>query len=549
MLKYLRIRNFATIEDIELKFQQGFTVLTGETGTGKSIIIDGIRLALGERGDVDKIRTGEDELFIEAIFLSPQDEDLQVLVQRYFSRDGSTRSYVNGVLAPAKKIEVLGPNLVDIYGQNDHIFLRHKEFQLDFIDEVAGLASLRGEVTSLAQEIKKLQREKNKLSLQESERRQRLDFLQFQINEIEKANLIEGEEEQLSREREILRHAERVQQLVEELMALGWEDDLCLTNLLSQMLHRLRELKNFETTFEEMARSYEEFNLLLKEYFRFLIDFKEKYEVSPEKLNEIESRLSIIDNLKRKYGPSISDILAYLEKARQEYQLLSRSEEKVSEIEEKINNLIQEYQTKASQLSRERKKYAEKFSRLVEEEIKALGMTRAHFKVHFDSRKLTSQVNVHEKGWDEIEFMISPNPGEAIKPLRRIASGGELSRLMLALKVIGKSSAEKNKTLIFDEIDSGIGGKTAEAVALKLAQLAHDHQVICVTHLPQIAVAAAHHYRIEKKVKGGRTFTLVKPLSFEERVKEIARLMGGSHLTETALKNARELLLLHHPQK
>ena len=547
MLKYLRIRNFATIENIELTFKEGFTVLTGETGTGKSIIIDGIRLALGERGEIDKIRTGEEELFIEAIFISPQDKATQVLVQRHFSRDGSTRSYVNGILTPAKKIKALAPNLVDIYGQNDHIFLRRQEFQLNFIDDAANLLPLRSEVTKLAHEIKKLQREKNKLSLHESQRRQRLDFLQFQIQEIEKANLVEGEEEELKREREILRHAERVQQLVDELLALGWEDDFSLTNLLSQMEHRLRELKDFEATFAEMEKASEEFSLLLKEYFRFLLNFKEKFEVSPEKLDEIETRLSLIDNLKRKYGSSISEILNYLTQARQEYQLLSRSEEKGSEIEEKISKLRKEYQAKANLLSQERKKFGVNFSRIVEKEIKSLGMTRAQFKVRFSSKKISSEATLPEKGWDDLEFMISPNPGEDSKPLRRIASGGELSRLMLALKVIGKSSVEKNKTLIFDEIDSGIGGKTAEAVALKLAQLAHDHQVICVTHLPQIAVAAPHHYLIEKKVKGGRTFTQVKSLSLEERVKEIARLMAGSHLTATALKNAREMILTHHP--
>jgi len=312
------------------------------------------------------------------------------------------------------------------------------------------------------------------------------------------------------------------------------------------MLHRLRELKNFEATFEEMEKAFEEFNLLLKEYFRYLFDFKEKYEVSPEKLDGIEARLSMLEKLKRKYGPTVPEILAYLDKAREEYQLLSSSEEKLTELGEKLKDLEKDYRKKADQLSQARKKFATEFNHLVEKEIKSLGMTRARFEVKFEFRKFPPDSIVHEKGWDEVEFLISPNPGEELKPLRRIASGGELSRLMLALKVIGKTSTGKNKTLIFDEIDSGIGGKTAEAVAAKLAQLARNHQVICITHLPQIAVVATHHYRIEKAVKGGRTFTRLQLLNFEERVKEIARLTVGSRLTETALKNAREMLLHHH---
>jgi|Deesub1362B_J571_1020462.scaffolds.fasta_scaffold00001_228 DNA repair protein RecN (Recombination protein N) len=547
MLKYLHIQNFATIEDIEVKFKEGFTVLTGETGAGKSIIIDGIRLALGEKGDIEKIRTGKDELRVEAIFLGTRAAtNSQILIQRTLSRDGTARAYVNGVLMPLKKIKTFGPDLVDIYGQNDHIFLRNKEFQLDYLDEVAGLLAIREEVTHLAQQVKKLLREKEKLSLKEAERRQRLDFLKFQINEIEKAELKTGEEEELIREREILRNAERVQQLVEEMLALGYEEDLSLSNLLTQMLHRLRELKNFEATFEEMEKAFEEFNLLLKEYFRYLFDFKEKYEVSPEKLDGIEARLSMLEKLKRKYGPTVPEILAYLDKAREEYQLLSSSEEKLTELGEKLKDLEKDYRKKADQLSQARKKFATEFNHLVEKEIKSLGMTRARFEVKFEFRKFPPDSIVHEKGWDEVEFLISPNPGEELKPLRRIASGGELSRLMLALKVIGKTSTGKNKTLIFDEIDSGIGGKTAEAVAAKLAQLARNHQVICITHLPQIAVVATHHYRIEKAVKGGRTFTRLQLLNFEERVKEIARLTVGSRLTETALKNAREMLLHHH---
>jgi len=547
MLKYLHIQNFATIENIEIRFKEGFTVLTGETGTGKSIIIDGIRLALGEKGDTDKIRTGEEELRVEAIFTAaPSSPEQEITIQRTLSRDGTARAYINGVLAPLKKIKTLAPELVDIYGQNDHIFLRNKEFQLDYLDEVAGLLTLREEVSTLAQQVKKLLRQKDKLSLKEAERRQRLDFLKFQINEITQADLSPGEEEELVQQRDILRQADRIQQLVDELLALGFEEDLSLTNLLSQMLHRLEELKKFESTFAEMAKAAEEFNLLLKEYFRFLLDFKEKYEVSPEKLDQVEARLSLIENLKRKYGATVAEVLAYLEEARQEYQLLSSSEEKLSQIDEELKELLTHYQKKADQLSQARRRYAAEFNRLVEKEIKSLGMSRARFGVKFEHRLSSRETTVHEKGWDEVEFLISPNPGEEMKPLRRIASGGELSRLMLALKVIGKASPRGNRTLIFDEIDSGIGGKTAEAVATKLAQLADSHQVICVTHLPQIAVVAAYHYHIDKTVRGGRTYTRLKLLNFEERVKEIARLTVGSRLTETALRNAREMLLHHH---
>lgn len=553
MIRSLRIRNLATIEDIELDLKDGFSILTGETGAGKSIIIDGIRLVMGEKGSPDMIRTGKRETSVEVIFPFHQkmanfknfftDSGNELFVQRKISEQRAGKGYINGILVPIKKLKEMGADLVDIYGQNDHVFLLNLEYQLNYLDDYANAFSLKKDVSRLAQELKKLIREKKELETKEREREQRLDFLDFQIKEIEKAQLKRGEEEEHRYTRNILKNAEKIGSLVEKALDISYNQENSISSLLAQLQDIVSDLKDFDKTFKEADEAISQFSITIGEFSDFLIKFKEKQITAPEKLEEIEERLSQIEKLKRKYGSSIDAILSYSERAKQECEELSTSQEKLTALEPEIEKKFKEYMANAEKLFALRKKSARKLEKEVEKEIDLLGMKKARFKIKIETFLPSPDTieKVKESGTEELEFLISPNPGEELRPLRKIASGGELSRIMLALKTIGKE-IERLKTLIFDEIDSGIGGKTAEFVARKLKRLSNQHQIICITHLPQIASFAIHHYRIDKKVTQDRTFTTVKKLSFEERVKEIARLLAGTRITETTLQSAREML-------
>ncbi len=551
MIKSLRIQNLATIEDIELNFKAGFSILTGETGVGKSIIIDGIKLLLGEKGSADLIRTGKKEASVEAIFhlsrIEPEDKNLfprkEIFIQRIIPKEGTGKGYLNGILVPIKKLKTLSPHLVDIYGQNDHDFLLHVENHLNYLDSYAQAQAIRKEVAQAAHELKKLFKVKQELEEKERDREQRLDFLDFQIKEIEKAELKSGEEEDLHYERNILKNAEKISSLVEKALALSYDEETSISSQLSHLQNVASQLSDYDKTFRETNEAINQFSIMFKEFSDFLIKFKEKQIISPEKLESVEERLSQIEKLKRKYGTSIPEILSYLEKAKKEYQELSSSQEKLEDLAVQTEAVFNEYKKHAEKLTRLRKQRARDLEKNILEEIALLGMKKAKFKIKFDMIPLSSEEKekISEKGTEEVEFLISPNPGEKLRPLRKIASGGELSRIMLALRSIGKEG-DQLKTLIFDEIDAGIGGKTAEFVAKKLRQLSKQHQVICITHLPQIASFPPHHFKIDKQVSQERTFTTVKKLGFEDRVTEIARLISGIHITETSLKNAREML-------
>ncbi|MBN1221647.1 MAG: DNA repair protein RecN [Candidatus Aminicenantes bacterium] len=553
MIKSLRIQNLATIEDIELDFEEGFSILTGETGVGKSIIIGGILLILGEKSSRDMIRTGENEISVEAVFqpggcfpareeFPPYSED-GLFIHRKISDKITAKGYVNGVLVPLKKLKELSFYLVDIYGQNDHIFLQQVENHLLYLDAYANTSDLRLELEQITRELKRLVRSKNEIEYRNREREQRLDFLRYQIMEIEKACLEPGEEDALKQERNILKNAERIRQLVEETLNIVDGEEASISSLLPRLLNTLHELSGYAEEFREASHSIGQFAITIREFSDSLHQFHDRHTESPKKLDEIEERMSLIERLKRKYGSSVEGILAYLEKAKIEFEDLNQSQDKLSELGAKILKQFESYKSAAERLSDSRKTHARNLEADIEKEIEQLGMRKAKFRINILST--TPDPGHVEKlksnGIDDVEFLISPNPGEDPKPLRRIASGGELSRIMLALKSIGKDG-EKMKTLIFDEIDSGIGGKTAEFVAQKLKGLSIDNQVLCITHLPQIASFAAHHFKIEKKVSANRTFTTVKKLNFEERTEEIARLSAGSHISEAALQNAREML-------
>jgi DNA repair protein RecN (Recombination protein N) len=474
------------------------------------------------------------------------DTENEIFVQRKIVEKGTGKGYVNGVLVPIKKLKSLRDDLVDIYGQNDHAFLRHVENQLDYLDFYAQSFSLRGKVAEKAQELRKLDRKQRDLESKQKEREQRLDFLDYQIKEIQKAELQPDEEQQLRQDRNILKNAEKISLLIDEALRISYQQEHSASSLLSKLSAVAQELSQYDHSFKPTEDAIGELAIIIDDFTDSLLKFKEKQTESaaPDKLENLESRLSQIEGLKRKYGNSIPEILSYLKKSRQEFEELSQSHETLADLEKDITDKFADYQSLTKKLADKRKESALILEKAVEKEISHLGMKRARFKINVTSLPAEPEhvQKIRDSGTEEVEFLISPNPGEELRPLRKIASGGELSRIMLALKSIGKET-ETLKTLIFDEIDAGIGGKTAEFVAQKLQNLSRHHQVICITHLPQIASFAAHHYRIDKHVKKDRTYTIVKELSFEERIQEIARLLTGSRVTETALKNAKEMLV------
>jgi DNA repair protein RecN (Recombination protein N) len=553
MIASLRIKNLATIEDAEIRFGPGFSILTGETGAGKSIIIDGLKLVLGEKASPELIRTGKKEAAVEAVFKLPAgeaagdppvSEDGELLIQRRVASDGSGKAYVNGILVPVKRLREIGQHLVDIYGQNDHVFLLQTENHRRYLDDYAGLGPLGDEVAALSQSLRSLLREKSDLETRRREREQRLDFLAFQVREIESAGLRPGEWEDLAAERHLLKNAEKIAGLVDKALELAYAAEGSAAAVLAALRDTVGELGRYDPTLGAFAEPVGEAAITVRELGEQLIRFKERQGLGPERLEEVEARLDTIDKLKRKYGETTEAVLAHLAKVKEEYQDLLQSQEKLADIDARIARSLEDYRTSAGRLSRLRSEAAQKLSAQVEEEISTLAMKKARFRVHLETQPLESLAasNVRDSGLDGVEFLISPNPGEELRPLRKVASGGELSRIMLALKTVGKERAGL-KTLIFDEIDSGIGGKTAECIAEKLRDLSGGHQVICITHLPQIASFASDHYRIDKSVEKDRTFTTVEALDFDSRVTEISRLLSGSRITPTAVKNAREMLL------
>ncbi len=545
MIKFLRIRNLATIEDIRLDLDPGFSVLTGETGAGKSIIIDSIRLVCGEKSSADLIRTGRAEASIEAIFTRPDapalDGSGDLVLQRQITTDGTGRAYFDGVLTPAKKLREAAAGLVDIYGQNDHIFLLRLESHLDYLDAYAGAGPLRRETAEAAQELRRLAKLKAEWTAKERERRQRLDFLGYQIAEIEKADLKPGEEDDLRARRNILKNAEKISALVDRALELAYTGDPAIAGQLAGLQHAISEIAAIDPSFDEWSAALGPFSIVVGELADALAKYRDGRDGTADSPEAVEERLSLIESFKRKYGGDIKDIRAYLASIKSESGDLARIQDKLSQVEADIARTFAAYASRARALSGRRRDAARELEERIEKEIGLLGMKKARFHIRVEGGPVDAPERAKDGGIDDVEFLISPNPGEELRPLRRIASGGELSRIMLALKAVGKESSGA-ETLIFDEIDAGIGGKTAEFIAQKLRSLARTHQIICITHLPQIASFADQHFKIEKSVEKDRTYTTVQKLAFDERVDEIARLMSGSRITDAALESARDMI-------
>jgi DNA repair protein RecN (Recombination protein N) len=559
MLRELRIKNLAIIDDAVANFEKGFNVLTGETGAGKSIIISALCLALGERASSELIRSGEKEAVIEAFFdISPKwldsssrqlledigiDIEDGIILKRILSAQGKSRAYINDSMVNLQTLSEISKGLIDVHGQYEHQSLLQPDKQLDFLDAYAGLLSEREEFTTLYKKQAELRQEISELVEKEKERIQRLDLLEFQIKEIETANLRIGEEEELLEEEKILSSVSRLLELSNQAYeTLYLSDTSCLTNL-SKILGSLKEISEIDARAHDAMRSVEEAIPLLEETSYFLRDYKESLNFSPERLEEVQTRLELIKALKRKYGNNIQEILDYKEKALRELDEIQHSEERLETLKRELERLKDTLTQKAHLLSKKRKAASKKIEQLVVSELAKLSMPDTRFSIqitHETGDDTNDSLKANPKGIDTIEYLISPNIGEELRPLSKIASGGELSRVMLALKGL-LAEFDKVPVLIFDEIDAGIGGIAAETVGQKLRELSSNHQIICVTHLPQIASYADTHLKIEKKVKGKRTTVEIIRMEDDERTFEIARMLSGDS-SDVSLRHAREML-------
>lgn len=555
MLRELRIRNFAIIDELHPTFGEGLNILTGETGAGKSIIIDAVGLALGERASSEVIRSGFDEAIIEAIFQIKEDSKAfarlkkmelltngdELFVKRIISKEGRNRLYLNDNLINLSTLADLGEELIDIHGQHEHQSLLKTDTHIDILDASSGLLDERKSLEEGYKRWRDLQREISDLRGKEMEATRQEEYLRFQQKEIMDAQLKVGEDEELEREKKILGSAVRLSELSDTIHQRLYSDEGAMVEELKKIINNMREIFAIDDSLSDTLRLCQEAAIQLTEVANNLRDYRDKIEPQPERLEAIEERLDRINRLKKKYGRNIDDILRYLEKIDQELSVTEKRGEQIERLAKEKALIEGEVFRLAKELSLKRKKGAEGIQKKVERELAEIQMGRTRFLVRIKDGEGDEGQRITPKGIDKVEFLISPNPGEEPRPLVKIASGGELSRVMLAIKVV-LAKADKIPTLIFDEVDAGIGGAVAEVVGRKLKLLSNSHQVFCITHLPQIASFADNHYKVEKVSASERTVVHVAEMKGQERIGEIARMLGGKRITETTFKHAAEML-------
>ncbi len=566
MLVELNIKNFAIIDELHLRFSPGFNVLTGETGAGKSIIIDAVSTLLGGRAESEYIRSGTDESQVEGIFrldeamqaailpllkedgLEGEDEKTLILA-REIRRSGRNICRVNGRAVTLGTLERIAQRLVDIHGQSEHLSLLRVREHVNLLDRYVGLWPLRSQVAAKVSALRQVQRELRELLRDERELARRADLLEYQVQEIAAARLEVGEEEELEAERNRLANAERLTELTDEAyraLGEGEERQASAVDLLDLVVRNLTSLEKLDPSLAERRRVAEEVSYQLEDLVQSLRDYRDQVEYDPVRLRQVEERLDLIHSLKRKYGDSIEEILAFGQAAQRELETITHSEERVEELQAEEDRLLHAIGDLAAQLSAQRREAGDRLSAAIEAELADLNMERARFGVSIEQSEDADGVWVGDKryafdstGIDRVEFLIAPNIGEPLKPMIKIASGGETSRLMLALKTV-LSSADETPTLIFDEIDQGIGGRVGGVVGYKLWNLSPKHQVLCVTHLPQLAGYGDIHYKVDKNIIGERTVAFVQELDVDGRLEELAQMLGTA--TQVTRQSAREIL-------
>ena len=554
MLAELRIVNFALIEQLGLQFESGFTVLTGETGAGKSLLIDAIALLVGGRASTDQVRSGEDEAQLEAAFHLPDTHpllhhlrqheligqaDSELIVRRVLSRSGRHRVYVNGNLCPLRVLEDLGGTLVDIHGQHEQQSLLAASKQLDALDAFGCLFELRERYGQVYREWKELRAQLDALRSDVAERTRREEFLRFQIREIEQAGLVSDEEERLRQEQQRLVHVHRLRELAHEAHVELQEDEQAILTRLGRIGRTLSELAQTDPGMSDCAQAATESVIHLKELAGRLRDYAQQLEADPDRQAVVEDRLDVIQRLKKKYGGSVDAIIATGKGLQEELQSFENRDVRTATLTEQLDEAARHLRALAQQLSNKRIDAATRMTKLVEAELATLKMGQASFQIAVSSGELTEDLG--PAGRDRVEFLLSSNPGELPRALGRVASGGELSRIMLALKTV-LADMDQVPVLIFDEIDTGVGGAVAAAMGTRLRKLGLYHQVFCITHLPQVASQAEHHLLVEKGVESQRASTSVRALEGRGREEEIARMLGGLTVTKKVRETAAELI-------
>ena len=547
MLSLLHIENIAVIESADISFDQGFNVLTGETGAGKSIVIDAISAILGERAYRDMIRTGTAKASVRAVFTDvPElawfadngvEYDPETVIQREIYLDGKNICRVNGSLVSVSILRKLGIQLINIHGQHDSASLFDEDNHLAFLDAFGDNETLRTEYAEKYEAVTKLRREIDRMSMDEGEKLRRMETLKYQIAEIEKAELEAGEDEVLEDRRKLLQNAEKLSNGMDEAVEClyGGDDSDGAAGLLAQAEYALARLSRFTEAFSELHEKVNDLKYQVQDVAEEVRDARDDLSYSADELEEIESRLDVIHKLRRKYGVTCADILEYLENAKRELDEIEFADDHLERLKKKLAKAEKEAWDAAFALRENRKTTAEAMSVRILTELTQLDMPRVQFSCEFKEVELTSN------GADAVAFYMSANAGEALKPMSKVASGGELARIMLAMKNVLAEKDQVN-TLIFDEVDTGVSGRAAQKVAEKLRSVAQHKQVLCVTHLPQLAALANTHLLIAKSERDGRTYTSVTPLDIEGRKKELARIIGGTNITETTLKSAEEML-------
>jgi DNA repair protein RecN (Recombination protein N) len=544
MIRFLAIRNLAVIESVAVDFEQSFNILTGETGAGKSILVEAVGLLLGGRAAQDLIRTGEDLATVEAIFEAEDGSEL--IVRREITSQGRSRAFINGALATAAALKELSNRLVELHGQHEHQQLLDPAQHLALLDVFAGLDEQRTAVAKAFATVRSWREQLDRLRMDDRERAARLELVEFQLNELQKANLQVGEDESLAADRQLLRSADIIQRLCGESYAELYDNEAAALTMLGHVWKRVSELAAIDPRFAPHLEAREAIKAQLEDLAFTLRDFADGIDASPGRLQQVEDRLALIERLKRKHGGTLDDAIARRDRLTAEHKALTGGQSSLAEIEQQLMVAGRTFLDAARTLSAARRSAATTFARAIEKELAELAMERTRFEVRLVTSESEGQWT--EAGIDNGEFFLSPNVGEELRPLAKIVSGGELSRVMLALKTLSAvasapaSGIPSPKTLIFDEVDAGIGGRVATVVGQKLASLGDRFQVLCITHLPQIAACGRTQFLIEKRVQNRRTVTSVKRLNGGERVAEIARMMGGGAAGEKALESARELL-------
>jgi DNA repair protein RecN (Recombination protein N) len=551
----MRIRNVAVIDRLEVDFEPGLNLLTGETGAGKSILIDALGLVLGSRASSDLVRTGADAAIVEAGFeLVPMPRALarrlaeigvevedEIVIRRELQGSGRGKVTVNGVAAARQLLRDIAPYLADIHGQGESSSLLRADAGLDLLDRFAGNREEKRQARERFREAKRLEQEIENVGRRGLEREKRKREIEEALEEIDKAAPRAGEDEDLLAERRLVGHAERLRTLSEEVFRAVYEDEDSALSRLSSAWKRVSELASIDPRWLPYLGDKDALMSPLQDLALHARDYARGIDVTPGRMDQLETRLAQLERLKKRYGGSLAEVVALRDRAKKELLALEGSEERASELKERLEETRGRYRALAKALSVSRRQAAARLEKLVARELKDLALEKARFRIELASGDASDPALWRESGLDTAELLFTANPGEEPRPLAKTASGGELARFVLGLKAVS-AKGERGKTLIFDEVDAGIGGRVADAVGEKLRELSGVHQVICVTHLPQIASFAPAHYRIDKIERAGRSETRIARLDRESRVDEIARMLAGAVITETARQHARQLV-------